>query len=684
MVSVNKKNDAENTQNEQMIKRFLWLQKNFLYCFVLTAIIWVVGLCYYIENFIGWSSIMALPPHDFGVFVFYTILPLVFMWFVLAYIDRSAAISASSKLLQVYIDSLLYPNDDATKNAKAISNVLRNQIDELQKTGKSVSDQTLIVEKELNQRVEELAGILQVLDTYSAKTINELNDGVKLLSDKCGYITEKTVNTISHMKHCSDDISANSESFVSKLNPMLDEITAISSNIKNNISDNKISLNEMKGQLEACVEISKRHIDELLSRTAENTQRISKSFYKTAEECDELYKRLDMGISGVEGRVDEQKRLIEAQTKVLDHNSELLSNKLSKYGQTITAEIDKLVKNSIELEGLAQKQIQTLKAVNSETGKAIQGIGYTFDEKRAEIERKSEYAINSMQNVIVAINKETEKLMNFTNITQAKNADLQNIAETIVDKVGDISSKLALKTDALKDKAVEVIEKFTQASEIINLNTDRISNSSNVLMSNSKQSLSIWEEQKNYIDNALVNIDTIAEKLASLQNGVKDTSKELENILSGYEKQIDKYQALEDRTRTFEPSKPQIDKNSLIKLSKAINKTFEAQNIHVEQFFAGYDAFDLWEDFLRGKNGAFVDVLNKTLPKKLLMVIRKSFDDNTEFHNIVVKYLFAMETLIKELGNPTVMTRDEIINLAVNNSLDKVYFTLIKALNSAE
>ncbi len=684
MVSVNKKNDAENTQNEQMIKRFLWLQKNFLYCFVLTAIVWVVGLCYYIENFIGWSSVMALPPHDFGVFVFYTILPLVFMWFVLAYIDRSAAISASSKLLQVYIDSLLYPNDDATKNAKAISNVLRNQIDELQKTGKSVSEQTLIVEKELNQRVEELAGILQVLDTYSAKTINELNDGVKLLSDKCGYITEKTVNTISHMKHCSDDISANSESFVSKLNPMLDEITAISSNIKNNINDNKIGLNEMKGQLEACVEISKRHIDELLSRTAENTQRISKSFYKTAEECDELYKRLDMGISGVEGRVDEQKRLIEAQTKVLDHNSELLSNKLSKYGQTITAEIDKLVKNSIELEGLAQKQIQTLKAVNSETGKAIQGIGYTFDEKRAEIERKSEYAINSMQNVIMAINKETEKLMNFTNITQAKNADLQNIAETIVDKVGDISSKLALKTDALKDKAVEVIEKFTQASEIINLNTDRISNSSNVLMSNSKQSLSIWEEQKNYIDNALVNIDTIAEKLASLQNGVKDTSKELENILSGYEKQIDKYQALEDRTRTFEPSKPQIDKNSLIKLSKAINKTFEAQNIHVEQFFAGYDAFDLWEDFLRGKNGAFVDVLNKTLPKKLLMVIRKSFDDNTEFHNIVVKYLFAMETLIKELGNPTVMTRDEIINLAVNNSLDKVYFTLIKALNSAE
>ena len=684
MAYANKKNTNTNIEDESTLKRFLWLQKNFLYCFVLTAIIWVVGLCYYIENFIGWSSVLSLPPRDFGEFLFYSITPLLLVWFILAYIDRSASVNASSKLLQMYMNSLMYPDDDATKNAKAFSNILNEQIKQLQKGGKDVGEQTITIEKELGKRVEELANILQVLDTYSAKTINELNDGVKSLADKCGYITDKTTNTIVKMKQCSEDISQNSDNFVSKLNPMLDEITAISSNIKNNISDNKLSLNEMKGQLEACAEISKQHIDELLAKSSENTQRISKSFYKTAEECDALYKRLDMGISGVEGKVEEQKRLIEAQTQVLDHNSELLSNKLSRYGQTVTAEIDKLVKNSVELETLTKKQIQTLKAVNSETGKAIQGIGYTFDEKRAEIERKSEYAINSMQNVILAINKETEKLMSFTNLTQAKNQDLQNIAETIVDKVGDISGKLALKTDALKDKAVEVIEKFTQASEIINQNTDKISNSTNQLMTNSKQSLSLWEEQKDYIDNALHNIDIISEKLHNLQSGVKDTSKELDGILSGYDKQIDKYKELEVRTKKFEPTKPQIDKSNLIKLSSGINKTLISQNIKVEQFFSGIDMLDLWEDYLSGKNSVFVDVLNKTLSKKLLMIIRKDFDDNAEFHNLVIKYLFAMETLIKEANNPTSMSRDEILNMCVKNSLDKIYFTLIKALNSAE
>ena len=50
MAYANKKNTNTNIEDESTLKRFLWLQKNFLYCFVLTAIIWVVGLCYYIEN----------------------------------------------------------------------------------------------------------------------------------------------------------------------------------------------------------------------------------------------------------------------------------------------------------------------------------------------------------------------------------------------------------------------------------------------------------------------------------------------------------------------------------------------------------------------------------------------------------------------------------------------------------
>ena len=279
----------------------------------------------------------------------------------------------------------------------------------MQKENKTVIEQSAKIKTDLDARLAELSNILQLLDSYSAKTLTDLNDGVKTLADKCSYITDKTTNAVYNIRESSAELAENASLILSRSNPLIEEISALSSNVKNNIADNKINLTEVKNQLEQSAEISQAHIDNMLDKAAKNTLKIEQSFYKTSEEYDALYKRMDTSISSLEGRVEEQKRLISTQTKVLDHNSELLDNKLSKYGKIISQEIDKLVKNSVELEKITKKQISTLKNVNMETGKAIHGIGDVFDEKRSELERRCEYAVNSMQNVIIAINKETDK-----------------------------------------------------------------------------------------------------------------------------------------------------------------------------------------------------------------------------------------------------------------------------------
>ncbi|MBR5598522.1 MAG: hypothetical protein IKW39_00615, partial [Alphaproteobacteria bacterium] len=163
-----------------------------------------------------------------------------------------------------------------------------------------------------------------------------------------------------------------------------------------------------------------------------------------------------------------------------------------------------------------------------------------------------------------------------------------------------------------------------------------------------------------------------------------ESSIEIDNILSGYERQIEIYSKIEKSIMPFEPSVLKIDKDNLGKLSKSIYKTFNEHGILVEQYFANHDMFDLWEEYLKGNHMVFTNALKKSLSRKHLLAIRKAFDDNTEFHNVVIKFLFAMEGLIKELTSPKQMTKNEILNFAVNSSLDKIYFTLIKALNSAE
>ena len=491
-------------------------------------------------------------------------------------------------------------------------------------------------------------------------------------------------------------MAENASLFLSRINPLLDEISALSSNVKNNIADNKINLTEVKHQLEQSAEISQAHIDNMLAKAAENTLKIEQSFYKTSEEYDALYKRMDTSISSLEGRVEEQKRLISTQAKVLDHNSELLDNKLSKYGKIISQEIDKLVKNSVELEKITKKQISTLKNVNMETGKAIHGIGDVFDEKRSELERRCEYAVSSMQNVIIAINKETDKLISFTNLTQAKNYDLQNITETIVDKIGDISGKLALKTDALKDKAVEVIDKFTEASELITRSTDKINMSSNLVVTNGKQGVKLLEEQNFYINNAMTNMDLVKEKLDKLRQDIKKSAEEVTATLANYEKQIGQFNEpgqfngsiSSGKSKTFtseaEQQTSDIDREKLIYTAKEIGRFLQTLGLRADKLYAGADIFDLWDDYLNGNNLAFTNYLTTKMTKKQIASVRKAFDDNTDFHNLVIKYLFLMDTFIKEMAAPAEESRDELINLSVNASLDRMYFILIKALNSAE
>ena len=665
-------------------RRFLWLRRNFAYCLAISTVIWIVGLCYYIDNFIGWGSVLALTPSDFGPFIFSTTLPLLAIWFILAYIERSSSLDANAELFQAYINSLMYPDEGASQNAKAFATALQGQIKTLQKENKQVVTQSAQLKTDLETRIDELSKILTTLDSYSKQTLAGLNDNIKNLADRCSYITDKTNNTVDHMRECTADISQNSDKFLGKITPILDEISAVSSNIKHNIADNKENLAEIKAQLASCADLGKTHIGEMLEAISNNTARIENVFYKTTEEYDSLYKHLDASISGIEGRVEEQKRLIYTQSNVINHNSELLSDKLTKYGKTLSIEIDKLVKNSVELEKMTKKQISVLKAISTETGKTLNGLGGSFDEKRAELEQRCEYAVNSMQNVIIAINKETEKLMTFTTLTQAKNLDLKNISETIVDKIGDLSGKLALKTDVLKDKAVEVIGRFTEASELINRSTDKISTSSSLIVNNTQQSVKLLEEQSFYINSAMTNMDLVKEKLNNLNTDIKKVSEDITKTMSHYNQQISNYNQLHEDKNPFTAGETNLDQEKLIQTARNINIFLQNQHIKIENYFEKHDMFDLWDSYFEGNQSVFNDVLSSTLSRKQTMTIRKAFDDNAEFHNLVIRYLFLMDLLIKEISDPLLNNKDALINLSVNYSLDKIYFILIKALNNAD
>ena len=154
------------------------------------------------------------------------------------------------------------------------SKALVEQVTKIQIENRRVVEQSTLLKNDLDLRISEFGKILQILDNYSANTLTQLNDEIKNLSDKCAYINDKTVKTVNRMQDCSEIITQNSDRFLSKINPIVDEISALSANIKNNIADNRSNLADMKVQIAECSDISKDYIENILSKTKVNYHNI--------------------------------------------------------------------------------------------------------------------------------------------------------------------------------------------------------------------------------------------------------------------------------------------------------------------------------------------------------------------------------------------------------------------------
>ncbi len=660
-----------NIEENKQLSSYLWITKNFTYILTLITCIWC-GLIYlYIESFIGIANIFTLEPIDFSAFLFASTIPLFLLWYILAYIKRSSGLDTNAKLFCTYIDGLLYPNDDATKNAKAFSFVLQEQIKQMQTQSTKVIKHSINIKNQLDDRITSFSETLKLLETFSTQTLKELEISVNNIVDKCEYTTQKTTASIENMNSCSDDITQNTDSFLNKLSPILNEISAISSNVRNNINENKQTLSEIKNQLSNCNEITQENFNQLLDKSKENAAILETSFYKTAEECEVIYKKIDTSISSIEGRIEEQKQIINSQTQLVEFNSEQLNDKIIKFGSTIANEFEKLVRNSSELEEITTNQIKTLKSINMETDKTINNIGFSLDDKRISIEQSSKKAVSSTQNVIEAITIEIDKLNNFYNLTQTKNIDLQNMTETIVDKISDISHRMSIKTDELKNNAVGVIDKFIEASEVINQNVETITSSSDQITNTSKDSFERFEQQRLAITSTLANIDKMKDKLDEINIKIKNTNENIDTNIQEIENSIELNESI-------------FSIEQITSIATDLNKTLNNIGVLVDKQYQGKDMYDLWENLLSGKTDVFYTAITKSLTKKNIIAIRKTFDNNTTFHSQVVKYLFLMDLMIKEISNSTTEQRNELINISVKSSFDKIYYILLKVINNVE
>ena len=418
-----------------------WFANNLHKIMAGVSVFWFLIVGIYITKFYGWSNMFLLTPGEFGGFLAGTTLPLAVIWMVIAYIDRGSGFKTEAKLLRAYMNQLVYPEEGAATTAKAMADAIREQVSELQEVTKLATEKTNEIKTELSSRVDDFAKLMQVLNDYSNKTINELNIGVSALIENCNFVTSQTKSITEEFLNSADNIKTKVGDLTVGITPMLQDVRNMAIMLNDLINDNQkkiISANER------------------------------------FNEYSNLFSHLNENILQIEQSIKTQRQAVAEQAEILDKNSKYLDGKLGEYGRLIGMEVEAMVNSSTTMDDSIQHHIQQLKTVSAE-------ISDVFNAVYQEINKKSDLLMSSSKanarNIVASskvLDDEIYKLQNFAETANRKNVELREIAEKTASKLETIGQRITENTDILKVKALETLDAFDLVSGNIKTNTQAL------------------------------------------------------------------------------------------------------------------------------------------------------------------------------------------------------------------
>ena len=489
---------AENTEGS-------WISNNLHKVMSGVSVFWFLIVGIYITKFYGWANMFLLTPGEFGGFLAGITLPLAVIWMVIAYIDRGSGFKAEAKLLRAYMNQLVYPEEGAASTAKAMADAIREQVAELQSVTMLATEKTNEIKFELSSRVDDFAKLVQVLNEYSNKTINELNLGVNALIENCNFVTSQTKNMTDDFIQSAEKIKTQVSDLTVGMTPMLQDVRNMA-----------ITLNEL---------------------TNDNQKKISSANERFIEYTN-LFSHLNENITKIEQSIVNQRKAVEQQAEVLDKNSKYLDGKLGEYGKIINMEVEAMLANSATLDENIQKHIQGLKNTADE-------ISSVFDNVHQEIDKRSSVLMNASkvnaESIIASsklVDNEMKKLEAFTSAAGNKNTELCAIAEKTANTLQTIGTQIASNTDILRNTAVETLDVFNEVSGSLRKNTLSLTETSSQIANQAKKGNDFLSATTKDVKEITAKVDHLKNELEKLIAVFAESSVNAEKAVDRYENKV--------------------------------------------------------------------------------------------------------------------------------------------------
>ena len=661
---------------------------------IVFSVMWFGIVAVYITEFFGWDNLFSMVPNEFSGLMAGMTLPLAIVWVVMAYIDRGSSFRNETQMLRDSLNRVIFPDSNGSDATKMIADAIKAQVSDLKETTRDVCAQADVIKRDLSDRIAEMKSLAGELDTYSSQTMQELNSEIKKLVENFTFVAEKAASTTADFRVNTMQIREDSEQLSNIMKPMVNEMVTAAENIKEVVNVNNENIEKAQAQLNNYSESSQLAIGRIIESWAEKGENLEKTFLRTAENCEELFHRLDSGISHIETSINEQKNVVEQQSAILDKNSGYLDKKLGEYGKLISLEVEAMIERSNTLEQNIQTQMKNMREASTQTEEIFGRLGSDIANKRQLLETEGSRMINNIHLTIGTLGDEVSRLQDFYKNTQDKNSELGKVFSSIAQTLKEMEDGLLASVNNFSTKAGGVVDKFNEVNSLVSGNIGKLSETADSIASQSKTNAGLLIEQDEYVNKALGSLKQISTQISALNKEMSASAGNIGKTLSVYENKMSAFskvlgEHLTDLNENYDKTQKQYDEfnqkfkvasiDTFMKNSADIISELETISIDINSIFnkTGDDEV-LWKKYYEGDHSVFVRYLSKNMTKKEVIAVREDYEKKPDFRVVVDKYLDDFNSLIEAARSNN--RASTLLALISGSDIGKVYYILSRAL----
>ena len=661
---------------------------------ILFSVAWFAVVAVYITQFFGWSNLFSMVPNEFGAFLGSITLPLAIIWVIMAYIDRGNNFRHETELLQNSINQVFFPDSNGDAVTKMIADAIKSQVIDLKEATRDVFAQSDVIRRDLVERVDDMRQLSEAITSYATQALPSLAEQIQQLTANFQEVAETASTTTSDFRVNTIKMREDSENMVNLLTPMVNQMVTAAEHVKEVVNVNNDNIARAQEQLQQYSETSKASISQIIDAWAEKGENLERTFLRTAENCQEMFQKLDSSISHIENSIAEQKKVVDTQSAMLDKNSAYLDNKLGEYGKLISLEVEAMVKRSGTLEQNVQAQLKTIRSTADEITDLFNGVGNDIVAKRKQLENETTEVMRNINGTVRALDEELKRLREYYENTHTKNGELSKVFATVADSLRQIESGMAQSLGNFSTKTNAILDQFDSVNKNIGGNIDKMAENANLLTEQSRKNADLLMAQDDYMGKALGNLKQMSGRILSINDTLSETGSKIGETLALYETKMGGFSRtvnrhLEDLSANYDKAKKQIDLldqkyktssiDTFMKSSADILAELEAISIDINGIFNKTDTDeDLWKQYYAGDHGVFVRNLAKNMTKKEIISIREDYENKPDFRVVVDKYLDDFNSLISAARKNN--RAGTLLALISGSDIGKVYYVLARAL----